>query len=309
MEMSMRSSRFLPRFGESADWRHSHFALAYDAWAPVDESGEYAGKVPPELGNERQFRAKWLAALEGMPIDACYEHAYERWKTSLRDGGAQLQEIELASRLLIGHGNASATEVGLTVQHTWGVPMIPGSALKGLCAHYTAATYGLRRQEMGNPAPSSEPRGDERFSGPKWEKGRRRIEAPPGDYYRALFGAPEVDNDASAGLVVFHDALYVPGTPAGPNANKPFAVDVLTVHQRAYYGQLEGQTQPGERWPNDYDSPNPVGFISVRPGARFLLALSGEGGWPALAHDLLTEAIGAWGGGGKTSAGYGRIRT
>jgi len=74
----------------------------------------------------------------------------------------------------------------------------------------------------------------------------------------------------------------------------------------AYYGQLEGQTQPGQRWPNDYDSPNPVGFISVRPGTKFLLALSGEGEWPELALCLLTEAIGAWGAGGKTSAGYGR---
>jgi CRISPR-associated protein Cmr6 len=169
--------------------------------------------------------------------------------------------------------------------------MIPGSALKGLCAHYTSATYGSTNGT---------------FAGPKWEK--QRVTGAPGDYYRALFGAPDVDDDASGGLVTFHDALYVPGTPDGPNANKPFAVDVLTVHQRSYYGQLEGQTQPGQRWPNDYDSPNPVGFISVRPGTNFLLALSGEGEWPGVALDLLTETVRAWGAGGKTSAGYGRIR-
>lgn len=237
-----------------------------------------------------------LRDLERLPIDPDYQRAYARWKQSLAEAGGRLKEIELASRLLVGHGNASATEVGLRVHHTWGVPIIPGSALKGLCAHYTAATYGRRHEESGGSEPPPP------FAGPKSPD---RIAAPPGDFYRALFGAPEVDNDASAGLVVFHDALYVPGSAPG---DRPFAVDVLTVHQRSYYGQAEGQTQPGERWPNDYDSPNPVGFISVRPGTRFLLALSGEGGWPALAHDLLTEAIGAWGVGGKTSSDYGHIR-
>ena len=115
-----------------------------------------------------------------------------------------------------------------------------------------------------------------------------------------------MDDDASAGLVVFHDALYVPDSATG---RMPFAVDVLTVHQKSYYGQdKERGGIAGQRWPNDYDSPNPVGFISIRPGTRFLLALSGEGEWPALARDLLSEAISAWGVGGKTSAGYGHIR-
>jgi CRISPR-associated protein Cmr6 len=277
----------------------SHFALAYDAWAPVVDAHSDAnkiGKVPDE------DKGEWLNKLADLAINEHYRKFYDRWKASFP--GTQWKEIALASRLLVGHGNASATGVGLTVHHTWGVPMIPGSALKGLCAHYTAATYGLPGQEKGNPAPSSEPRGDARFSGPKWEEGRRRIEASPGNYYRALFGAPDVHDDASAGLVVFHDALYVPGSIRD---NKPFAVDVLTVHQRSYYGQDKDQGgTPGERWPNDYDSPNPVGFISVRPGVRFLLAVDGDAGWTKIALKLLTEAIREWGVGGKTASGYGR---
>jgi CRISPR-associated protein Cmr6 len=188
----------------------SHFALAYDAWAPVAETGEDAGKVPVKTAatggrpaNER-FREQWLAVLEDIAIDGDYVHAFGRWEKSLKQSGAVSCEIALASRLLVGHGNASATEVGLTVHHTWGVPMIPGSALKGLCAHYTAATYGAKDS------------GKTGFAGPEWEdEPRRRIEGAPGDYYRALFGVPDVDNDASAGLVIFHDALYVPGGAPG----------------------------------------------------------------------------------------------
>ncbi len=76
-----------------------------------------------------------------------------------------------------------------------------------------------------------------------------------------------LDAGASAGAVVFHDALYVPRSCAD---DRPFAADVLTVHQKAYYDS-EGATSP-----NDYDSPNPVAFLTVRPGARLLFALSGR---------------------------------
>jgi CRISPR-associated protein Cmr6 len=299
MEMAMRDSRFLPRFGMVDDWRHSHLALAYDAWAPVAEDGEYAGKVPPEQGPDRRktLKSEWLDQLEKLTIHSDYRIAYDRWKASLEGSGCCCKEIRLASRLLVGHGNGSATEVGLSVHHTWGVPVIPGSALKGLCAHYTAATYG-RHDARNERSP---------FSGPGWDKNRRRIEVPPGDYYRALFGAPDAPGAASSvGLVIFHDALYVPG--GGEGADTPFAVDVLTVHQRGYYGQdKEADSAAGRSWPNDYDSPNPVGFISVNPKAQFLLAVGGEAGWPGLALDLLTEALQKWGAGGKTSAGYGRF--
>jgi hypothetical protein len=51
----------------------------------------------------------------------------------------------------------------------------------------------------------------------------------------------------------------------------------------------------------------PVSFLSARPGAQFLIALSGPPGWPELAQHLLLEALALWGVGGKTSSGYGRM--
>ena len=248
----------------------SHLALAYDAWAPVADGSPEQPAVSDKLGKvPDENKTGWLERLEQSAIGDDYRRFYDLWKGSFSVG--RLGEVDLTTRLLVGHGNGSATGVGLTVHHTWGVPMIPGSALKGLCAHYTAATYGSKDRERTD------------FAGPVWEEpGRRRVKEAPGDYYRALFGAPDVDNDASAGLVVFHDALYVPGSAPG---DRPFAVDVLTVHQRSYYGQdKERGGTPGERWPNDYDSPNPVGFISVRPGTRFSLpsvARAGGPHWPA----------------------------
>lgn len=272
-----------------------HVALAYDAWGPVGNDG----KVPDAQ------RAQWLSDLAGISVAADYARSFGRWKASFSATGDRLAELTLASRLLIGHGNASAIGVGLTVHHTWGVPVIPGSALKGLVAHYVDATYG--------PIDASqkpwEQQGDERvradYQGVTWN--RRRIERGPGVVYRALFGAPDASEDAkmrekgfeagaAAGLVTFHDALYVPGSSTD---DRPFSADVLTVHQKGYYDSS------GQSAPNDYDSPNPVAFLTVRPKCRLLLALSGPSEWRELAAQLLADALKNWGVGGKTAAGYG----
>jgi CRISPR-associated protein Cmr6 len=273
-----------------------HVGLAYDMWAPIRADG----KVPDE---ERDRWLEWVAATR---VSADYQAAYDRWLASLRADGSRAVEVRLAGRLLLGHGNPAPTEVGLTVHHTWGVPIIPGSAIKGLLAHYLDAVYGPDRPGL---APHDASLGEEarvraRYQGVTWDG--RRIVHGPGDVYRALFGAPAAASDdeyaafgtgETAGLVTFHDALFVPGT-AG---DSPFAQDVLTVHHGDYY------VSEGRLSPNDYESPTPVAFLTVRPGAGFLLALSGPAEWTGFALEHLQPALREWGVGGKTAAGYGRI--
>lgn len=77
------------------------------------------------------------------------------------------------SRLIVGLGTASPIETGITLHHTYGVPIIPGSALKGITAHYCQSVYA----------------GDADFQ-------------PGGIVYNTIFGTTE-----SAGYVVFHDAF------------------------------------------------------------------------------------------------------
>jgi len=274
-----------------------HVALAYDAWAPVGNDG----KVPDAE------RAKWLSALASISVASDYSRSFERWKKSFSAVGDRLAELTLASRLLIGHGNSSAADIGITVHHTWGVPIIPGSALKGLVAHYVDATYGPSDLDRKPWEQEGEERARVDYQGVTWHG--RRIERGPGAVYRALFGAPDTREDdamrehdfeagAATGLVTFHDALYVPDSVTD---NKPFAADVLTVHQKGYYDSS------GQSAPNDYDSPIPVAFLTVRPGARLIFALSGPEDWTELAERLLRDALEQWGVGGKTSAGYGRF--
>ncbi len=61
---------------------------------------------------------------------------------SRRDSVVQTSDVvldlkaSLNTRLLVGSGNPSPTEVGMTFSRNYGVPVIPGSALKGCFSHY-----------------------------------------------------------------------------------------------------------------------------------------------------------------------------
>ncbi|MCP3103969.1 type III-B CRISPR module RAMP protein Cmr6 [Myxococcus sp. K15C18031901] len=292
MWRTLHELREWPEAGETP----SHPGLAYSRWAPREMLLKEDNK------QSAAARDAWLEALCRFGASRDYARAYARWRGSFRGPETAVFCVRAESRLLLGHGNPSPTEVGLTLHHTWGVPVLPGSSLKGLTASYVEATYG--------PVPEVIEDGREAFCGVEWRD--RRPVRPPGAAYRRLFGAPDVDVGeqrfvSTQGEVIFHDALWVPNSVA---PSKVLARDVLTVHQREYYSAKEDATP----WPSDYDDPNPVAFLTVAPGNCFLVALEvapGTPGGEALllrARRYLHEALEAWGVGGKTAAGYGRFK-
>jgi CRISPR-associated protein Cmr6 len=273
-----------------------HVGLAYTTLAPVDQGG----KVPDDA------KDRWLTALADIAIAPDYGAYIDAWIASFARTSARLFTLTLDARLLIGHGNASGTDVGITVHHTWGVPVVPGSALKGTLAHHVATTYGSD-PFVTTPDPAHDP-----WRGVGWAD--TAIARGPGELYRAIFGAPDADDDRATGVpgatrghVVFHDALYLGiASPVrevvspAPASTRPFAADTLTVHQKRYY---DGR---GKSEPCDHDDPNPVGFLTVRPKAQFVVVLEGPPDWTALAGQLLRESVAQRGLGGKTTSAYGR---
>jgi CRISPR-associated protein Cmr6 len=234
----------------------------------------------------------FLDQIVGVKIPPVYRTAFERWKAAVESRCCTAQ-VAVESRLLVGLGNHSPLEIGFSLHHTYGVPYLPGSALKGVLNHWAAERLSAA---------------DKRWTGVTYKSGPV---APPGEWHAALFGQPEIDRDhpGSRGAVEVMDALYVPDSAPG---DCPLDVDILTPHQVDYY------RSEGTQLPNDWTSPEPHAFLSIRRPARFLLATAGPSDWAVLAMRHLLDALAPMGDearnhaagrgiGGKTAAGYGRM--
>ena len=115
--------------------------------------------------------------------------------------------------------------------------------------------------------------------------------------WRRIFGyLDDPAGDARAGTVIVH-ALY-PTTPP------QLRLDVINPHYPDYYRDSSGNIPPA-----DWQSPNPVFFLTVPAGTRFVTALQprcpSDKDDVQIARDLLFEALRNLGAGSKTAVGYG----
>jgi CRISPR-associated protein Cmr6 len=292
--------------------RMEHLGLAHDVLSPYQHQGERAGKL------ENDDKAPWLRGLAKRPVPAGYGDFFRRWFHSLNKDGTQFLLVKADSRLLVGHGEASPVESGLTFHHTWGAPVIPGSALKGLLSHYLSLSYGPENWDTSPYDPDHPEKDRAPFQGVAWDGAS--VKHGPGDVIRKVFGAPNEGGrsfpvegrPAQQGEVIFHDALLYPGFAAvfeeggiASHAERPLALDILTPHQAgsadSYYRSM------GEAWPNDWEEPNPVSFLSVRPGVCFLVCFTAPDDFVEFVKYGLLDALSERGIGAKTAAGYGRM--
>lgn len=272
----------------------AHAGLFLERCAPVRMEGADVGRLDP--GERDAF----LDKVVGIPAPPFYATAYGRWLRALEQSRTIVCEVVAEGRLLIGHGNSSPLEVGITLHPVYGVPYLPGTALKGLLNHY-----------MASVGPKQETPGSERWTGVGYDEKKGRPRKSPGAFHGSLFGVPKLQSaaaedqsDGARGAVVFEDAWYVPGSVKD---DRTLMRDVLTPHQCEYYSK--GPMGEGVG-PTDWDAPVPVSFLTIRPGTRFLLAVTPlRGGDKAvdLAIRHLLDALSRWGIGGKTRAGYGRL--
>ncbi len=179
-------------------------------------------------------------------------------------------------RLVVGLGNnANPHEIGFALHGTYGWPVIPGAALKGLAAAWaTAESSGidpdLVRRVLGEP----------RLDVPARPPGAEKLPA------------------AGRGTVCFLDAI-----PAGQPV--VVAADVLTPHVKPYYDDVAGGAAVPAP-PAEYHNPVPLLFLTVRGGYAVDLYgcdsthLDAAAGW-------LEQAGNELGAGAKTAAGYGYL--
>lgn len=241
-----------------------------------------------EDGNPEEKRATLHAAIAAAineDVRALYKSAFDRWSAALPTKPAPV-DLQAASRLIIGLGSENVLETGIRLHHNFGMPIMPGSALKGLAAHYCDQVWGIEDARFRK----STKQDDDAYQ--KYLKGQGP--KPADNYHRLLFGTTD-----DSGCIVFHDAWYVPDS-----SPQPLVLDVMTPHHPKW---LDGSAPP-----TDFDSPRPVPFLSVT--GKFRVTVSWHGpisdrakSWMELAQSLLRDALIEWGIGGKTSSGYGRL--
>ena len=203
------------------------------------------------------------AVVQASPI---YQAVYAKNVTSItspkKDG-----IFKTNGRMVIGLGGENVLETGLSLQHTYGTPLIPGSALKGLAAHYCDQVWGAIE--------------------PKFKLGE--------EYHETIFGTTE-----DSGHIVFHDAWITPESLA--SSLKP---DVMTPHHTEYYSEKDGAAPSDYDDPTPITFLSISGSFYVAVSCDVENEEGKK--WAGLAFKILTEALKEWGIGGKTNAGYGRL--
>jgi CRISPR-associated protein Cmr6 len=106
--------------------------LALARYVPLEKD-----KDEKEKGKIRQQFFKTVAATTA---DASYKVAFQRWQETMKARKALCLTATLGGPLTIGLGNESPYEVGLTLHRTYGMPLIPGSAIKGACFQAVTST-------------------------------------------------------------------------------------------------------------------------------------------------------------------------
>ena len=258
----------------------SHPGLALDRYLPFavqDQQWQIDSKT------KRPFFLNFVEEANKFYADAGAPwRAWARQRQGIIDDWKQMgrqvsfYDIEPRGRWIIGLGQETALETGITLHHIYAIPYIPGSALKGMTRAYferewgyslnSADVYGLSDHEM-----------------------------------QSIFGyGAENDAGARAGEVLFLDVLPVPEQDNAPL----LAVDVMTPHFSGYYSSENSSAVALEQ-----EDPKPIPFLAVDSGLYLVVLAARSCQTPPklvkAAAELCRQALDNLGIGSKTAKGYG----
>ncbi len=214
------------------------------------------------------------------------EANYQRWQRIIKS--YQHCKDFTASpewRMIVGLGQTSILETSITLDRITGIPIIPGSALKGLAGSYALLCVLEKTNRLDEVEKEYQ----------KYLK--EEINELPENYleFIKIFGY-----EGQAGEVIFLDAV--------PTKVPILEPDIMNNHYPDYYGDKNGTIAP-----TPYQNPNPVYFLTLGKESQFAFAVASRTlnrdseklinyacEW--LRHGLSELGIGA-----KTAAGYGYL--
>jgi CRISPR-associated protein Cmr6 len=176
-------------------------------------------------------------------------------------------------RLIIGLGSEHILETNMALHHIYGIPYIPGSAVKGVLRHWWFQVLQQDKNFIDDEGKVDE---------------IKALNDPDFLDFLAVFGSQK-----QRGEVQFLDAY--------PDAEKVhFATDIMNPHYSKYYG--------GDQPPTDHQNPVPINFLTVE-NTTFRFAFLAKDRIPLdKLKDRFQKALELKGVGAKTAVGYGYFR-
>lgn len=204
--------------------------------------------------------------------------------TQMKQEGYFIETLKanLLWRLVVGLGASHPQEVSITIHHIYGIPYIPGSAVKGVTRYWTVLNFAEKLKREGTC-----------------------LEDIIEEVSKALENGTELDIEINN--TRFRDLISIFGTQqqegkvifadSYPASEINLKIDIMNPHYPQYYS--------GNTPPTDWQSPNPIKFLTIeRTSFKFYL-LSKDSRLLSLASAWLKDALSNAGIGAKTSLGYG----
>jgi CRISPR-associated protein Cmr6 len=233
----------------------------------------------------------------------------------LRDmkGGYDFKKFSatVSWRIVVGLGVESVHETSMALHHIYGIPHIPGSALKGiarnaavqqLCGEHEEVDVMDALVSLPDIPKLREEKKREIIKKAGEVKRKDGTKIPPkGDTVeKILKGWDEFETarkvfggQAQAGVIIFLDAF--------PNGNINIRRDIMNPHYPDYYGKSDPKP------PADWQNPTPITFLTVED-TKFVFCLATKEKYKEYlppAVKWLRAALENQGVGAKTSVGYG----
>lgn len=202
------------------------------------------------------------------------------------------QELKTDWRLALGLGIDSVYKTGITLHHTYGIPYIPATTVKGVVRSWIITQFFSKHNDKEKEINFDLEKAEERAL--KNQKFCDFFGCDSNSYYK----------EARQGNLTFFDAF--------PTSEPKIEPDVMNPHYQPYYSEPSNNAKTA---PADYHNPIPIFFLTVKDCAfQFLVGVNNElEDRKMFEMDLgdktikqwLTDALTNHGIGAKTAVGYG----
>ncbi len=261
-------------------------ALLTYYWPPPDELRSFV---------ERRSIRIWQRVLQDASLPNSYLSMVKRLERIILPKGYTLikENYRARTRIYLGAGT-SGWDVGIYLMKPYGVPVIPGSSLKGVMED-----VALREmlEEIGGKENLKNLIGDDMCLEVIFKHNKAKISnyklcssndfSDPLSKIAKMFGTREERGDL----------WVIGGFPVAPKRGI-LAIDIASPHYSKYY-RSRGEI------PSEGSDPIPIQFPVVREGTSFMFLLAVPEEDKEYAARLLEKVLTERGVGGRTNAGYG----